>query len=124
MDDPIPPAVFADIVINLTYPEFNDLNSQGYHYMSGDVGVRGLIIHKKSPTEYLVFERNCSYQPNSACATVEVHSSTLFMQDVCCGSIFNWDGNPTGGPAWRPLRQYVSYLNGTELTITDEIEIL
>jgi hypothetical protein len=124
VDDPIPPAVFDDIVINLTLPEFNGLNAQGYHYIGGNAGVRGLILHKKSPNEYLVFERNCSYQPNSACATVEVHSSTLFMQDACCGSIFNWDGNPTGGPAWRPLRQYVSYLNGTVLTITDEIEIL
>ena len=120
-DDPIPFAAFEDIVLNLSLPENNDLNTKGYRYLGGSAGVRGIIVYKKSATEYLAFERNCSYNPNSACATVDVHVSTFFMQDACCSSTFDWDGFPTGGPAWRPLRQYVTSLNGTLLTITDDM---
>ncbi len=120
-DDPMPVAFFDDIILNLSLPENSDLATQGYKYLSGNAGVRGIIVYKKNITTYLAFERNCSYQPNSACATVDVHSSTLFMQDACCSSMFNWDGNPTGGPAWRPLLQYVTFLNGNVLTITDDV---
>lgn len=119
-DSPIPEAVFEDIVINVSNPEYNNLNTVGYVHIGGSAGVRGIILYKVNATTYRAFERNCSYQPNDACATVDVHVSTLFMQDSCCGSTFNWDGNPTGGVAWRPLRQYQTYLDGTLLTITDE----
>ena len=117
-DAAIPTAVFTDLVLNLSLPEYNDLNSKGFKYISG--GVRGMIIVKLADT-YKVYERNCSYQPNEACATVEMHSSNLYMVDPCCGSMFNrTDGSVQGGSAWRPLLIYTSYLNGATLTITDE----
>ncbi|GIV36511.1 MAG: hypothetical protein KatS3mg032_0890 [Cyclobacteriaceae bacterium] len=119
-DDPIPPASFPDIYLNLLLPENLVLQQTGnYRYLNG--GVRGLIVYRASATQMRAFERNCSYQPNSACATVEVHNSGLYMHDVCCGSHFNFDGQPSGGPAWRPLRQYNAILNGNELVITDEV---
>lgn len=118
-DDPIPIVFFQPVEINLALPQYANLNTVGYVYVNA--GVRGIILHKKNANTYLAFERNCSYQPNQACATVDVHTSNLFLQDVCCGSTFNWDGNPTGGIAWRPLRQYQTILNGNLLTITDEI---
>lgn len=120
-DDPIPYLIFDEIVINLSLPAYADLKSDGgYVYMEG--GVRGLIVYRESATSYIVFERNCSYHPNDACATVDVHVSTLYMVDACCKSTFSFPaGEPNGGPAWRPLRQYRTYLAGSELTITDEI---
>ena len=120
-DDPIPIVFFQPVEINLALPQYTDLNTVGYIYISGNAGVRGIILHKKNASTYLAFERNCSYQPNQACATVNVHTSSLFMEDVCCNSTFSWDGLPTGGIAWRPLRQYQTILNGNQLTITDEI---
>lgn len=119
-DDPIPPATFADIFINLSLPENVVLNTDGgSKYVGG--GVRGIVVHRVNSSTYRAFERNCSYQPNNACATVDVHISTLFMEDSCCGSTFNFNGDPSGGPAWRPLRQYQTILNGNELTITDDV---
>jgi hypothetical protein len=50
-----------------------------------------------------------------------VHSSKLYLIDDSCGSSFSLEeGTPTGGPAWRPLRQYRTILANNFLTITDE----
>lgn len=118
-DDAIPRTNFADIVINLSLPEYQSLNSNGYKTISG--GVRGIIIRKEN-SSYIAYERNCSYRPAEACATVDVHMSGLFMIDTCCGSNFNFsDGSPSGGPAWRPLNRYHTSLTGSTLTITDEL---
>ncbi|MEQ9414764.1 MAG: hypothetical protein RIF39_13085 [Cyclobacteriaceae bacterium] len=124
VDDPIPIVNFDDLVINLSFPDYIELNREGGYKDVSDLGggVRGIILYRISSTAFVAYEKNCSYTPNEACATVEVHSSGLFMIDPCCASSFNFsDGLPTGGPAWRPLRQYRTQFNGNVLTITDEI---
>lgn len=120
-DDQIPYVAFNDIIINLNLPEYINLRTDGGHKeISG--GVRGIILYRVNSTTYRAYERNCSFQPNEACATVNVHTSGLFMTDPCCGSNFNFsDGNPSGGPAWRPLVRYRTQLFGTDLTITSDI---
>jgi len=121
IDDEIPFVDFEDQYLNLSLPEYQSLSFTGGYYYKNDIGVRGVILYRKSLSEVVAFERNCSFQPGDACATVEVHISTLFMQDYCCNSTFNFDGVPTGGPAWRNLRQYYTRLNGSTLTITSEV---
>ncbi|MCB0491759.1 MAG: hypothetical protein KDC93_05010 [Cyclobacteriaceae bacterium] len=124
VDDPIPIVNFDELVINLSFPDYIELNREGGYKDVSDLGggVRGIILYRISSTAFVAYEKNCSYTPNEACATVEVHSSGLFMIDPCCASSFNFsDGLPTGGPAWRPLRQYRTQFNGNVLTITDEI---
>ncbi len=120
-DDPVPFIPFVDKIINLNLPEFINLRSDGgYVEVSG--GVRGIILYRLNSSTYMAYERNCSFRPNEACATVNVHTSGLFMVDPCCGSNFNFsDGNPTGGPAWRPLVQYRTQLNGLTLTISSDV---
>ncbi len=121
-DDPIPIIPFVDVVINLNLPEYLSLRTDGGNKELSTGGVRGLIIYRVSASSYIAYERNCSYHPNEACATVNVHSSGLFMVDPCCSSNFSFaDGIPTGGPAWRPLQRYRTQLAGTTLTISDEI---
>jgi len=119
-DDPVPYVPFDEVVINLNLPAYTSIRTDGgYVYLDG--GVRGLIVYRQNATTYIAFERNCSFHPNEACATVEMHVSTLYMLDACCSSTFNLPaGEPTSGPAWRPLIQYRTSLKGTELTITDE----
>lgn len=112
---------FSEVQLNLSLPANSSLQFTSGHKLI-DEGVKGIILYRKNATTILAFERNCSYQPNNACAVVEVHRSTLFMTDLCCGSTFRWeDGTPTGGPAWRPLQQYHTSLNGSILTVTDEV---
>jgi nitrite reductase/ring-hydroxylating ferredoxin subunit len=122
LDDPIPRVPFVDVVINLNLPEYLALQTDGGHKELSTGGVRGLIIYRANSSNYIAYERNCSYRPNDACATVNVHSSGLFMVDPCCSSNFSFtDGSPTGGPAWRTLQRYRTQLSGTTLTISDEI---
>lgn len=120
-DVPIPDAFFQDIIIDLSFPEYVRLRTDGGTFELPDDGVRGIIIYRKSAGNYLAYEKNCSYHPGDACATVEVHPSGLFLVDYCCGSNFSLDeGLPTGGVAWRPLRRYRTFMTGFVLTITSE----
>lgn len=120
-DDPIPVVPFADFNVNLTLPDYQSLAYDGGTKEINSIGVRGVILYRKNASTYLAFERNCTYHPNDACATVNVHSSKLYMVDPCCGSNFGFDGKPTGGVAWRPLRQYHTDVNGFNVVITSEI---
>ena len=122
-DDPIPIATFADYTINLALPEYLALGSDGGYKPIGTIGVRGVIVYRQDATTYYAYERNCSYHPNDACATVDVHSSHLYMICTCCGSNFSFsNGAPTGGVAWRPLRRYKTQLSGVTLVVTSAIQ--
>ena len=121
-DDAIPPISFPDKVLNLNLPDNIILRSKGASRAYNDIGVRGVIVYCVDIGVYHTYERNCSYQPNEACATVNVDVSNLFMVDPCCNSTFDFNtGMPSGGVAWRPLRQYKTTFNGTDLVITDEV---
>jgi hypothetical protein len=121
-DEPIPLVTFVDQVCNLGFPEFSSLRVDGGYKEFNKIGVRGVIVYRVSPTTFRAYERNCSYHPNEAGATVNIHSSGLFLEDSSCGSSFNFsDGQPSGGPAWRPLRQYHTDITGNVLTITADV---
>ena len=120
-DDQIPYQPFPDIILNLNLPDNIALKTKGTS-KEIDGGIRGIIIYCQDVGVYQAFERNCSFHPNDACATVNVDNSKLFMVDPCCGSSFEFStGNPTGGAAWRPLQRYQTSFNGIDLIITDEV---
>jgi hypothetical protein len=121
-DDAIPWQPFDVIQLNLNLPEYIGLRTDGSSLYIPDGGVRGIIIHHQSGSNYVSYEANCSYQPNSACATVGLDPFKLYMLCSCCQSTFHLaTGYPSGGPAWRPLNKYYTSVNGSTLTITDEI---
>ena len=86
---------------------------------AGNGGVKGVIVVRQNANTYLAFERNCPYRPYDACATVALDRSRLFMRDSCCNSQFDLQGQITGGPAPRPLKQYSTSLQGNILNITN-----
>lgn len=122
IDDPIPLVTFADQVINLSLPEFSALRVDRGFKTFDKIGVRGVIVYRINATTFRAYDRNCSYHPNEAAATVNIHSSNLYMQDFSCNSTFSFEeGLPTAGPAWRPLRQYRTDVTGGVLTVTSEV---
>jgi len=120
-DNPIPYQAFPDIILNLNLPENIGLKTKG-NAREINGGVRGIIVYCQDAGVYYAYERNCSYRPNEACATVNIDASKLYMIDPCCGSTFNFStGQPLGGVAWRPLQMYQADYDGFNLVITDNV---
>ncbi|MCC5928338.1 MAG: hypothetical protein JJU28_03740 [Cyclobacteriaceae bacterium] len=113
---PIPPT-FVQEQINLNDLRYRSLrNIRGFIYYP-EAGFKGLIVFRESNTVYRVFDRACPFDPLVDKAIVEVDSSTLFMLDRHCGSQFDFNGQPIGGPAQAPMREYRSFLEGNFLIV-------
>ena len=116
--NPRMPEVFVDEQISVNsqlYPELRQ--DGGYAYIDG--GYKGILVVRQNAGQYLAFERACPYDPMADCSQVKVDPSNLFIVDDCCGSQFNMQGNATGGPAIRGLRQYRTALSGSLLYISN-----
>jgi len=115
-EDLIPYAA-VDFYINTNSTQYLELHSvNGWVYVTG--GVRGIIIYRKSIDEFMVYERNCTYQPSNSCARVSVDGSNLIAIDSCCGSKFLLiDGSVIQSPAVYPLKQYRTTFDGVTLHV-------
>jgi len=115
-------AAFPTITVNLSYPQYQRLRTDGgYAYIEGG-GLRGIILYREGENSFRAYERACPHHPEESCAVVQVDMSSLYMIDRCCKSTFNFsDGQPTCGPAQRQLLQYRIEITGTTLKISDEI---
>jgi hypothetical protein len=110
------PNVAVNIEINLNDISNVDLKLiGGYIYVDG--GVRGIIVRHESQNLYKAYDRNCTYQPSDPKAIVDVHTTGFYLEDISCGSTFDLNGFPTGGPAEFPLKEYSVSLAGDILFI-------
>ena len=119
--DELPPAVFADIVIDLGLPEYQNLTRDG-GFVRLSQGLRGIILYRENSTSYHAIEQNCTYLPFEAGSTADIDpNNPVLMRDPSCNSIFRLpDVFPSGGPAIIPLRKYSVNLNARILTIMSE----
>ena len=116
MPDEVIPYTLVSEDINVKYIQnINLTNIGGYIYY--DAGYRGLIVYHEGNGVYRAFERACTYDPRSSCDPVVVDESGLFMIHECCKSTFDFNGNPSGGPASLRLLQYSVYVDGDYLKI-------
>jgi Rieske Fe-S protein len=113
------PNTAVDIYIYTSSPSFFNLNTVGgWVYITG--GVRGILVYRKSLTEFMAYDRNCTYHSSdpSPCATVSVDVTNILAVDSCCHSKFSiYDGSVTQTPAVLPLKQYHTTFDGTTLHI-------
>ena len=109
--------VYVDIEIDLSLPEFSNLNTVG-NSMFLEGGNKGIIIYSLSNYEYKIYDRNCSYEPSLSCSYIDSINSTIAFCG-CCSSAFLLDQNGTAAnsPAILPLKQYNYSLNNTILNI-------
>ncbi len=106
----------VNLNIDLNDPENQVLRQNGgFKYFPG--GRRGILVVNKNINQYSAFERSCTFQFNSECATVSIHSSLTFILDSCCSSQFDLNGQVIQPPATDPLIQYSTFLIGNELRI-------
>lgn len=113
--DPIP-YVAVDTVINLNNQQYQALRlDRGYVEILG--GYRGIIIYRENATDYRAFEKASPHRVDEACAEISVDPSGLFLRELCDNSIYDFQGNPSGGVAQFPLRRYNTQLEGNLLYI-------
>ena len=109
--------VYVDVEIDLSLPEFSNLNTVGNSlFIEG--GNKGIIIYRHSNYEYKIYDRNCSYEPNLECSFIDSINSVIAFCG-CCSSAFLLDqnGSAANSPAVLPLKQYNYSLNNTLLHI-------
>ena len=111
------PIVPIDIAINVNNPAYADLAvTGGWLYLTG--GSMGLIVYRRSPTEFAAMDRHCPYRPEELCRVVVDDSQVIARDTTCCGSAFLiMDGSVTQGPAALNLQRYNTSFNGTILRI-------
>jgi hypothetical protein len=109
--------VYVDIEIDLSLPEFSNLNTVG-NSMFLEGGNKGIIIYSFSNYEYKIYDRNCSFEPSLSCSYIDSINSTIAFCG-CCSSAFLLDqnGSAANSPAILPLKQYNYSLNNTILNI-------
>ncbi len=106
------PYVHVNFYVSINDPEFSELGTvHNYVYVTG--GSRGIIIYRKSFTEFLAMDRNCTYEPSEDCARVAVDSTVTFAECECCDSRFlvSNGGKAFDGPAALPLVNYNTSFN-------------
>jgi len=110
-DDRIPNVTVSQ-TIYLNLPSYTVLNSVGnYVYISG--GYRGIIVYRRSISEFVAYDRACPYDPTVSGALLEVDSNGLTTVDRHCGSKFLLvDGSVNQGPATSPMKGYATQYDG------------
>ena len=109
--------VMVDINLNLTLPEFSDLQAVGnYVFITG--GVKGIIVYHQDFDSYKTYDRNCSFEPSLSCARIDSVNSSIAICK-CCNSMFllEQNGDNIDGPALLSLKQYPNNLSGDFLYI-------
>lgn len=111
-----------DVSVNFSI-QASELGGIGSAIYTQDIyGIKGIIIYHKNNSEYLAFERTCSFRPENDCAVVQLNDelNPSYMIDSCCNSRFLLDdGTPFSGPALVPLKQYNTSFDGTYIYITN-----
>src|SRR6218665_1359637 len=111
------PITTVDIYIYANNPSFVDVGViGGWTYING--GVRGILLYRKSNSEFMAYDRNCTYQPSDPCATIVMDANNIEAKDTCCHSRFSiYDGSVFRGPAGLPLKAYRTTFDGNVLHI-------
>ena len=102
--------VMVNIDLNLTLPEFSDLQTVGnYIFITG--GVKGIIVYRQGFDSYKTYDRNCSFEPSLSCARIDSVNSSIAICKCCNSKFLLSDGTPFDGPALLPLKQYQNNLS-------------
>lgn len=111
------PLTPVDVSININNPSYADLAVPGgWLYLTG--GSMGIIVYRKSMSEFAAMDRHCPYQPQDLCRVYVDESEVIARDTLCCGSSYLiMDGSVTQGPTALPLQRYNTSFNGTTLRI-------
>jgi hypothetical protein len=91
----------------------------GWKYITG-AGVQGLIVYRKTQSDFLAIERASPENPNVAASALKVQSDNFTLKDTVKNA--RWqiiDGAPMNGTSQWQLRLYGTSYDGNVLRITN-----
>jgi len=113
---PVPDIPF-NINIDINLPTYSSLQSiSGFAYIE-NVGVKGLVVYRRSIDEFVAFDRMSTAAGGDTCAPLYVDpDNLLILLDPCTASKFSlFDGSLINGPAEWGLRSYRILFNGMNI---------
>jgi nitrite reductase/ring-hydroxylating ferredoxin subunit len=114
------PNVYCNLTIYVNDPQNIMLTTvNGWKYFDG--GNRGVVVYRKSQTEFVAYDRTCPYKPDEASSIVNVDTTNnILLKDASCNSQFLLsDGTPISGAAVVPLKLFRTTFDGTVLRVTN-----
>jgi hypothetical protein len=113
---PVPDIPF-NINVNVNLPSYSGLQSIGGYAYVDNVGVKGLVIYRRSMDEFVAFDRMSTAIGGDTCAPIYVDpNNLLILLDPCTESKFSlFDGSLIQGPAEWGLRGYRTIWNGANI---------
>ncbi len=108
----------VNVTIYPNDPLYFKIQTPGGWIYFNNAGVNGIIIYRKTTTEFVTLERTSTYYPNDAAAIAKVQSDNFTLKDTVSGS--KWqivDGAVINGPATYALRRYQNTYDGNALKI-------
>lgn len=108
--------------VNVTiYPndsQYFKIQTPGGWIYYNNAGLNGLIIYRKTQTDFITLERTSTQLPNDPAALAKVQSDNFTLKDTVSGS--KWqivDGAVINGPATYALKRYQNSYDGNALKI-------
>jgi hypothetical protein len=114
------PNVYVNLIVYVNDPQNLAIGTTGgWKYFDG--GYHGLLVYRKGPNEFMVYDRTCPYQPEESDSFVSVDTTNnIILKDNSCGSQFLLnDGTPISGDAVVPLKTYRYVFDGTVLRVNN-----
>lgn len=108
------PSVPVDILINISLPEYIDLQNVGsYAFVNG--GSKGIIVYRVSQEQFIAFDRHSPADASFNCPMPLTPREDNFLElsDSCSTARFSLlDGSAIEGSDVG-LRQYMTYFDGS-----------
>jgi nitrite reductase/ring-hydroxylating ferredoxin subunit len=128
------PDVYIDFTIDLSDPEFRDLNAAGNFVVvdasTNNFGQRaagfsgnGIIIYHAMPGEFYAFDRTCPHDYVTEGTVVKVDVDGVYATCPVCGTSYALPsyGNPSEGPGRHRLKNYKTSFNANGLRVWNHI---
>lgn len=113
---PVPDIPF-NVNIDINLPSYSALQSIGNYAYIDHVGVKGVVVYRRSMDEFVAFDRMSTAAGGDTCQPLYVDpNNLLILLDPCTASTFSlFDGSLITGPAEWGLRAYRVLFNGSNI---------
>ncbi|PCJ66000.1 MAG: hypothetical protein COA58_07940 [Bacteroidetes bacterium] len=121
------PSVSVNLTINMTFPEYFNLQNLG-EYKAFEAGNRGIyVIHNYDDIFYAI-ERTCTYQSDNECSKIYLDNDILQLRcgtpaDTgfvkCCESTYAFSSGYLTGPTRCNLKTYRISRSGNTLYVSN-----